>query len=139
MKSLYKALLGAALCVGVATAALAQDAGVRNGNWWLKLPGQENKWAYLVGFFDGMGLGHRMSWWPLEADEKTSDMVPKVMDAYRSQVSRYMRNLDNQQLARELDGFYAEPKNKPIRLSDAVWIIANKLSGVPEAELRHEL
>ena len=118
-----------------AASSQAQESLVRNGNWWQKLPGQEVKWGYLVGFFDGMGLGHRFSWWPLEANEKNSDCVPHVIDAYRSQVSQYLRTIDNQKLATELDGFYTEPKNKPIKLPDAVWIVANKLAGKPQAEL----
>jgi hypothetical protein len=117
------------------TAASAQEAMVRNGQWWQKLPSQEVKWGYLVGFFDGMGLGHRLSWWPLEADEKASDCVPHVIDAYRAQMRFYLSKMDNHQLATELDGFYAEPKNKSIRLPDAVWVIANKLAGKPQAEL----
>ena len=118
-----------------ATGAQAQEAMVRNGHWWQKLPGQEVKWAYLVGFFDGMGLGHRFSWWPLETDDKNSDCVPHVIDAYRGQIQRFLRNLDNRQLAAELDSFYAEPKNKSVRLADAVWVVANKLAGTPQSKL----
>jgi len=125
----------AALLLIVSASGHAQEAALRNGHWWQKLPGQEVKWGYLVGFFDGMGLGHRFSWWPLERDEKHSDCVPHVIDAWRSQVDQYLRNLDNQKLAAELDRFYTDPANKPIRVSNAVWIIANQLAGKPQAEV----
>ena len=127
-------LLLACLLV-ISAASHAQEAMVRNGHWWQKLPGQEVKWGYLVGFFDGMGLGHRLSWWPLEADQKYSDCVPAITDAYRTQIQQYLRRMDNRQLATELDTLYADPKNKSIRLPDAVWVIANKLAGRPQAEL----
>ncbi len=130
MKKLLLVLLLAA-----ASSSHAQEALVRNGTWWQKLPAQEVKWGYLVGFFDGLGLGHRLSWWPLEADEKYSACVPHVIDAYRAQVTQYLRNLDNQKLAAELDRFYTEPANKPIKLADAIWIVVNKLAGRPQAEL----
>lgn len=136
MAGAFKRVCAAALwLMCVAGSAYAQEPSIRNGAWWQKLPGQEVKWGYLVGFFDGMGLGHRLSWWPLEASDQTSDCVPKVVDAYRAQVRQYLATLDSQKLALELDGFYREPKNRSIRVADAVWIVANQLAGRPKAEV----
>lgn len=131
MKKTLFIVLAAVLC----GQAAAQQPLVRNGDWWSKLPTQEVKWGYLVGFFDGLTLGHRMSWMPLQASEKTSDCVPHIMDAFRVQVRQYLRQLDNQKLASELDTFYLDPKNKSIKVADAVWIVVNKLSGKPAADL----
>ena len=130
-KHLITMLMLATLSLG----ASAQEPPVRNGNWWQKLPAQEVKWGYLVGFFDGMGLGHRFSWWPLEGDDKTADCVAHVIDAYRAQIRQYLGKLDNQQLATELDNFYREPKNKPIKVADAIWVVVNQLAGRPAAEV----
>ena len=119
----------------IAATVQAQQPLTRNGDWWQKLPAQEVKWGFLVGVFDGMGLGHRLSWWPLEKDEKYSECVPAVIDAFRAQVRAYLATLDNQKLASELDRFYLEPENQSIKVADAVWIIANQLAGKPPAEI----
>jgi hypothetical protein len=118
-----------------ATATQAQDPLVRNGDWWQKLPGQEVKWGFLVGLFDGLTLGHRLSWWPLEQDEKHSDCTSPVIEAFRTQVRTYLASLDNRILANELDTFYREPDHRSIRISDAVWIIAKKRAGAPKTEI----
>lgn len=124
----------AALLLTLALSSHAQE-GARDGNWWKKLPSQETKWGYLVGVFDGMLIGHRLSRWGLEASDKTSDCVPHVSASFREHIQQYFKNLDSQKLATDLDAFYNEPKNRSIKLTDSIWIIANQQSGKPKAEL----
>lgn len=106
----------------------------RDGNWWRELDRPE-KISYMLGFFDGMDLGHDFSYWPLLKDDKDSS-VAKIATAYHEYVSKYLSNVTNVQLVDGLDTFFSDYRNRRIETSNAVWLVLNEISGKPEAEMQ---
>ena len=53
------------------------DENRRDGNWW-QAQGKLTRHAYIVGFFDGMELGHHFSFWSFLKEEGTDSCRLKV-------------------------------------------------------------
>jgi hypothetical protein len=105
----------------------------RDGNWWTVSPRPEPL-AYVTGFGDGMEIGNRFSYWGLEkADMRVCE--ERVAAAFHSNVKKYLGEVTNVQLADGLDDFYKDPKNRRIRVYDAVWLVVNGIAGTPHDEL----
>lgn len=108
----------------------------RDGNWWLDL--QKNvKINYAVGFFDGMELGNRFSYWKnLSGTKAQKYCTARAVDSYSEYSQKYFGNVTAGQLSDGLDSFYADYKNRRILVSNAVWLVVNGIAGMPEEELK---
>jgi hypothetical protein len=84
-----------------------------DGNWWMSM-NKSSKNSYISGYIDGMKLGNIFSCKKYETNTK---------------------NYSDYQLSAELDNFYANKKNRRIFVFNAVWIAANRISGMPEADI----
>ena len=106
----------------------------RDGNWWI---GQDRlaRLNYTVGLFDGMGLGYKFSYWRFVDDQKSEDARRLVQASFTYYSSRYIQNLTSGQVVDGLDVFYADFKNRNILTQNAMWIVANQISGMPAAEV----
>ena len=113
----------------------AQD-NRRDGNWWRARP-RATKLAYLVGFFDGMELGERFSYWGLpQKDGKMNPATGDIGESYDKMYSQYIKNVTSGQMVDGVDKFYEDYRNRSIRIYDALWIVANMISGKSDAEMQ---
>jgi hypothetical protein len=92
-----------------------------------------SKANYAVGFFDGMDLGSRFSYWSFVHED--GKCMGKAIDSYNSMSDKFLNNVTAGQLADGLDNFYADYRNRRIRVADAVWLVANGIAGTPQKEL----
>jgi len=81
---------------------------VRDGNWWVE-QSEAPKLYYVVGFYDGMELGHEFSYWGLP---KGSATVSEVVTSYDNYGVKYLSGVTNAQLIQGLDVFYEDYRNR---------------------------
>jgi hypothetical protein len=117
----------------ISICASAQANHRRDGNWW-NGENQSEKLNYMVGFFDGMELGHKFSYWELADTKKTACML-EASKAYNDYSDKFFTHVTNDQLADGLDAFYKDYRNRSIRVHDAVWIVVNNIAGTPQEEM----
>ncbi len=127
MIHIRKIIILVLLALGSAT-AFSQDSDRRDGNWWRSQsrPAQVN---YMVGFFDGMELGHRFSYWSFANDRKAGESMKRVSASYVEYIDKYFNNPTSGQLVDGLDVFYADFRNRSILVHNAVWIVVNQVAG----------
>jgi len=126
---MFAALLPAAL--------QAQTRDRRDGNWWI---GQSSlaKLNYMVGFFDGMELGSKFSYWdlPVQKDKREADTCQdKTVRSYHQNQKKFFSNVTNDQIVDGLDTFYTDYRNRRIMVDAAVWLVVNGIAGTPQKEL----
>lgn len=126
-------LLLICLLVTLPSLSTAED-GRRDGNWW-NIQDQSARAAYIVGFFDGMTLGQRFSYWSFAKNKKMNACLEKVLDSYTEYSSKYFNNVTNGQIVDGLNSFYADYRNRRIKIADAVWLVVNGIAGTPQKEL----
>jgi hypothetical protein len=89
----------------------------------------------MVGFFDGMELGNRFSYWSFVNDKKAGDAMKRVADSYDEYVNKYFKNVTSGQLADGLDSFFTDFRNRSILVHNAVWLVVNQAAGVPQEQV----
>lgn len=107
-----------------------QDERRRDGNWWLGTWTATEKQSYVIGIFDGMIVGSRLSYWPLPASQQA-----KVAAAFNDWGAKYFSKITSRQLVDGLDEFYLDNRNRNIQTEDAIWLVANAVAGKPQAQL----
>jgi hypothetical protein len=127
MKRLWLVLV---LLFAVTSSTYAED-NRRDGNWWREQP-QSDKLAYMVGFFDGIGLGRLFTYWHNIDDKNCS---PKIIDSFQFYSDKFLKDVTNSQLVDGLDVFYKDYRNRKIRIHDAVWLTLNAIAGTPQGDL----
>jgi hypothetical protein len=111
----------------------AQAVDRRDGNWWIRLAKADKAW-YVIGFFDGMELGFRFSYWGIK-DEKKIGTAFDVGISYSNYLKKYLSNVTSGQLVDGLDSFYSDFRNRRISMHGAVWLVVNSIVGTPKEEL----
>ena len=107
----------------------------RDGNWWIRQT-EVAKLNYMVGFFDGMELGHEFSYWRMVEQHKgTTTCMSETNESYQSYNSKFLANVTNDQLTEGLDNFYKDYRNRRIIVFNAVWLVVNSIAGTPQNEL----
>ena len=101
----------------------------RDGNWW-RGHDRQTKVAFVTGFFDGMALGNKFSYWR-QANAASSAEATK---SYNAMVAQYLSNVTSGQLVDGLEGFYGDFRNRRIRIDNAVWLVLNQIDGMPAAK-----
>ena len=125
------------LCIGFAMClpGVAEDAR-RDGNWW-RTHERVVKLLYVTGVLDGMELGNHLSFWGLpEKDGPVDPTLTAAASSYDKIVARYFKDVSAGELAVGLNVFYEEPLNRPISVNDALWLVANSMSGKTDAEMQ---
>ncbi len=110
------------------------ESGRRDGNWWIHVSPHE-KLTYVVGFFDGMELGNRFSYWKMIDANKSDPCAARAVEAYGENKAKFFSNVTNDQLADGLDSFYSDYKNRRISVDSAVWLVVNGIAGTPRDKL----
>jgi len=90
---------------------------------------------YMVGFFDGMELGHEFSYWSFVNDKKAGDALKRVSNSYDEYLAKYFKNVTNGQIVDGLDSFYADFRNRSISVNNAAWLVVNQISGTPKEQI----
>lgn len=118
-------------------AAVARNAPEdrRDGNWWRELE-RSQKINYMVGFFDGMELGNKFSYWGILDKNKNNPAVRQVFGSYSDYDQKYFSHVTNYQLMDGVDTFYSDYRNRLILVDDAVWLVVNEIAGKPDAEMQ---
>jgi hypothetical protein len=84
----------------------------RDGNWWLN--------------------GSRFSYWGVRNDDT---FAPKAAASYEEYGSKYLEHVTNSQLVDGLDTFYADYRNRKLRIPDGIWLVLNSVAGTPQQDL----
>src|SRR5206468_3502197 len=53
----------------------------RDGNWW-RSQDLSARYSYMVGFFDGMNLGHNFSYWKIMEERPQSSCLAEIAQSY---------------------------------------------------------
>lgn len=134
MKKIYRSILALALMFAAVSTVLAQDANRRDGNWWRDQT-RLSQANYITGFFDGMELGHRFSIWKNVNDKKAGDAVYRASISYEEYSRRFLGAVTAGQLVDGLNDFYADYRNRSIRVHDGVWLVVNQIAGTPKEQV----
>lgn len=122
------------ICLLVSTSIMSFASDRRDGNYWRELTKLE-KATYITGFFDGIGLGNRFSYWGLLKNESGRKSLSAVKESYDGYMEKYTDNVTNLQIADGLDAFYEDYRNRKITTYDAVWLVLNSIAGKTEKEM----
>ena len=131
--SLFTSLVFSLFVIGLPLISIAED-GRRDGNWWHDQD-RLTRAAYIIGFFDGMDLGHNFSYWKLLKEKEKDSCIGEIAESYREHSAKYFNNITNVQLMDGLDSFYADFRNRRIRVANAVWLVVNSIAGTPQEKL----
>ena len=77
-----------------------------------------------------MDLGNEFTYWGIK-NPKKNPCAAQEDASYNTMMKRFFTGRDSGQIREGLDTFYNEPLNRPILISDGVWIVLEKLSGLP--------
>ena len=89
----------------------------------------------MIGFYDGMELGHNFSYWNFIHTKGKETCVNDTADSFKFFKDKYGQNVTNIQLADGLNTFYSDYRNRAILIHNAVWLVLNSIAGTPQAEL----
>lgn len=120
------------LLVSLATPVFAQaDRDRRDGNWWMTLDGKTAlKVIFALGLIDGIATGYNFT---LSLDP--TGTTPDPWKWYDARVQQFASHVTAGQLQVGLDDFYADYKNRSIRIPTAVYLVLNSIAGTPKANL----
>jgi hypothetical protein len=109
----------------------------RDGEWWNTL-GESVKSGFIVGFVDGIALGNEFSWWGM-TDKQSKECSSATISSFQKMSDRYLVSLAYSQLKDGLDNFYKDSRNRSILMAGAMWIVVQKINGVPKEKLQQSL
>jgi hypothetical protein len=121
-------------CVLLAAASVAVADEKHNGNWWIAQP-PTAKAVYLQGYLDG--LAEESSSWTMDA-AMASVVVPKVchqpltgMQKRVEEGNKRFNDITYGQLIDGLNDFYADYRNRLIRVPVASNSVVSNIRGTP--------
>ena len=115
---------------------LFADDTRRDGNWWRDQTRSEQA-MYMVGFFDGMELGHNFSYWELPLKDGKRDPVSvMILNSYSTMMEKYLKDVTNTQIADGLTKFYEDYRNRTILIQNAVWLVLNAIAGKSDKDMQ---
>ena len=101
-----------------------------DGNKWL-LMGENSKYSYIVGFLEGMFLGHCFTTWGLPGDQMVGSAWASATDSYNEHWNRFVGDVAYRQFFDGLDKLYSDYRNRKIRIKNGMWIVMSEISGQP--------
>ncbi len=104
-----------------------------NGNWW-KDQDEQTRLMFMLGFFKGMPLGGKLSFWKDYNMDKPQASAQKAIESYSEYANKYFNGVDIFKHINGLNEFYSDHRNRTIMIDDAVWLGANKIAGMPQNE-----
>lgn len=67
--------------------------------------------------------------------DRASQSLADAMDNFTKYFNDYIAGKSNTQFRDGLDNFYADYRNRSIAIKDAIWLVANEMSGMPRDSL----
>jgi hypothetical protein len=107
-----------------------ESGNSRNGNKWLTLD-ENTKYAYIVGFLEGMFQGHCFTTWGMPGSEPNDPGYLHATKSYTDHWNRFAANVTYQQFLDGLDKLYADHRNRKIEIQNGMWIVMSEISGQP--------
>ncbi|HTH74700.1 MAG TPA: hypothetical protein VL635_09875 [Trinickia sp.] len=134
---LFATLVLAAVTATLPCRAFA-DGLIQNGNFWLTQSSSSHI-DYILGFLDGMRLGANFSQWKWDVTSKEGlSKASSALDSYNTEAQKYISNVTVGQIVDGLNQFYSDFRNRNIMIHDAVWLVLEQISGVPDDQLHLE-
>ena len=130
-------LLGIAVIINITSSDIFAEQPRRDGNWWRTID-YNLKLVYMSGFFDGIQLGFRFSFWPLYDEKehsKPESVSSQIAKGYEEYYSKYLSDVRTDQIADGLDKFYEDFRNRKIWIWDGVWLVLKQIAGTPSKEM----
>ena len=132
------AAVALATAIAVLPGRASADDLIQNGNFWLTQPASSHL-DYVLGFMEGMRLGANFSMWKWDANSKDwRSKVGDALDSYNTESQKYLTNVTVGQIVAGLNQFYSDFRNRNIMIHDAVWLVLEQISGVPDNQLNLE-
>jgi len=150
-KSLYLFLLGVAVsaCCFSRAPSSAAPAPVSfqssyDGNWWIKQKeeyGKASKVWYVAGLLDGRELGNQLSVFTLDSKSKEASVKCSkyLFQSYFENEKRFLNWVTVGQVMDGLDDLYKDYRNRRIAVGDAVWLVLERIGGVPQDQIERQL
>ncbi|WP_155774371.1 hypothetical protein [Burkholderia pseudomultivorans] len=140
MKALTVVVAAIALSTTISTLprpASADDL-IQNGNFW-STQSASSHLDYVLGFMEGMRLGANFSQWKWDVMSKDGrSKAGSALDSYNTESQKYLTNVTVGQIVDGLNQFYSDFRNRNIMIHDAVWLVLEQISGVPDNQLHLE-
>lgn len=106
----------------------------RDGNWWMSKDARYKN-IFVLGFFDGMELGNKFSYWPQIKDSTSDSCIEKTFESFHQYYSKYLDQVLNTQVSLGLDSLYSDFRNRRILINDGIWLVLNEISGLSKKEM----
>ena len=94
-----------------------------DGNRWRTLD-DNSKLSYVVGFLDGMYLGHCITCWDLPGQDVDTCWASAVK-SYSQNRARLVNRNTYQDFVEGLDKLYSDERNREIAISDGMNVVMN--------------
>jgi hypothetical protein len=107
---------------------LGDSSDPPNGHRWLTLD-EHSKYAYIVGFLEGMFQGHCFTTWGLPGGQENDSAWASATKSYNDHWNRFVSGVTYREFFCGLDNLYADPGNRQIEIQNGMWIVMNELSG----------
>jgi hypothetical protein len=123
------------IVIALGLPGLAQQEIRRDGNWWRTIP-PDQQLSYMVGFVDGLALGHDFSYWSLKDQDGKLDVTggERASNAY-DESYHLLEKTTNGQLVDGLTKVYGDYRNRRILVLDAVWIVVMGINGMSDKDM----
>lgn len=137
---------GVLVALLLASAAAAQTPARPDGEWWRTLDGQFtgspaqradiaalSRLSFVTGALAGQQIAARIvkRWL-----ERSADRDPSVLGAL---FHRYQPGLEGTQVVDGVNEFYADFRNRRIRIDDAIWIVLQEIAGDDESAIADQV
>ena len=106
-----------------------------DGHRWLTLE-ENSKYGYVVGFLEGMFLGHCFTTWGLPGGVTDEGPYRYATDSFNEYWKRLVSKTVYRSFFEGLDELYADADNRKIAIRDGMWIVMNRVSGKSDAIMK---
>ena len=101
-----------------------------NGHRWIILD-ENSKYAYIVGYLEGMFQGHCFTTWGLPGSDVNDPSYLNATKSSDDHWNRFVAHVSYQKFLTGMDKLYADHKNREIRIQNGMWIVMNEISLQP--------
>jgi len=106
----------------------------RDGNWW-RAQDEHSKIDYVLGFVDGAELGFQLTFYTIDASQKSVKCAGAASQSYNAQADKFLSQVTVGQIKDGLNDLYEDYRNRRIETARSVWIVLNGIAGMPRAEM----
>jgi hypothetical protein len=97
---------------------------------------EDTKYGYIVGFLEGMFLGHCFTTWEISDDTEENKAWQSASNSYNENYNRFVVKTTYQRFFDGLNALYSDYRNLKIEIRHGMWIVMNEISGRPEQTMK---